>query len=546
MTRPKSPPSFFANLLLVAGSLVFTGLLLLLLEGGLRLLDVGPPEASRLPFQQVDLPVLEPGTRADGTEIWRTRDPRHSYQSLPRAAGAPALRVFTFGASATAGLGFSPNVTFSRGLERMLETAYPDRASVVVNLGIVGISSEQVKRLVADVCGRYAPDLLVIYSGNNEFLELHAEKYAEAHATFASRALDLLMDTRLYRVTRRLLRRDERDPSLARRKLSRDDFELAQRTLLQEVEITPEEILGVVDRYEANLEEMVGTAQESGTPIVLMTVGSNWRWLGREDLPAGWLDELLGDEAPPSRERWERASRVLDEKLEASAGADRSGWLFRRATVSEALGDLGAARAQYRAAVNEDRHLRRALDAMNDRVRTVATRSGATLVDTASQIARSAERDILGFDEFFDHVHFTPRGAEIAAAALFEGVREAGVVTAARDYDAAAYLSKRLASLAGRERDALDATEWMGLGFDPGHVPDRDLWKYDRMVLGLDAHVEDPGERVRALVYRGNASSFRIDGARAAERDYRAALAEDAADPAIRANLNRLLAEGRR
>jgi lysophospholipase L1-like esterase len=545
LTRPESSPSFAANLLLVAGSLLFTGLLLALLEGGLRLLEVGPPRLSRLAFQQIDLPVLEPGTRADGTEIWRTRDPRHAYQSLPRAADSTELRVFTFGASATAGLGFSPNVTFSHNLERMLERAYPDRGPVVVNLGIVGISSEQVKLLVADVCLRYAPDLVVVYSGSNEFLELHAKKYAEVQATIASRGLDLLMSTRLYHVTQRLLGRDGRNPSLAGREFREQDFELARSTILGEIDVTPEEIEDVVDRYEENLDEIARIAHANATPLVLMTVGSNWRWRGREDLPHGWLDELLGDEAPASRARWERADRLVGEQLETSAPAERHEWLFRRAVVAEALGDVDAARTHYRAAMNEDPHLRRALDTMNDRVRTVAAQRDATLVDTVEWLASRAEQGIVGFDEYFDHVHFTPRGAEVAAAALFAGVREAGVAPAPRGFDAAAYLSERLASLDGLESDALDVGEWMGFGFDPAHVADRDLWKYDRMVLGLDARIEEPGERVRALVYRGNARYFRIDGAEAAERDYRAALAADEHNPVIRANLSRLLAEGR-
>ena len=53
-------------------------------------------------------------------------------------------------------------------------------------LGIVALSSRQVKLLVEDVCARVAPDVVVVYSGNNEFLELHAEKYARVHAGFAS------------------------------------------------------------------------------------------------------------------------------------------------------------------------------------------------------------------------------------------------------------------------------------------------------------------------------------------------------------------------
>ncbi|MGI9591835.1 MAG: hypothetical protein ACR2P8_10745 [Myxococcota bacterium] len=543
MTRSDPSSSFLANLLLVLGSLLFTGLLIGLLEGTLRLLDIGPPASSRLGFQQIELPVLEPAVRADGTEVWRTRDPRHPYQSLPRATDASQLRVFTFGASATAGLGFSPNVAFSRGLERTIERAHPQLTPEVVNLGLVGISSGQVAQLVADVCRSYAPDVLVVYSGNNEFLELHAEKYAEAQATVTSRALDLLLGTRLYQVTQQVLGRGPSDPSLADRELSRDDFELARDTLLREVEVTPDEILGVIDRYEENLDEIARTAVAEGIPLVLMTVGSNWRWLGREDLPADWIDDLLGDAAPLDRARLERADRALAQELDSSVPSRRHEWLFRRAVVAEGLGDFDSARANYRAAMNEDPHLRRALDAMNERVAAVAERHGAILVDTVDHLARSAEHGIVGFDEYFDHVHLTPRGAERVAAALFDGLLTAGVVPNPDRFDPAAHLSERLTWLRDLEHDVLDVTEWLGLGFEPGQVADRDLWKYDRMVLGLDAHAEIPADRLRALVYRGNAASFRRRGGADAERDYRAALElED--DPAIRRNLDRLLARG--
>ena len=64
---------------------------------------------------------------------------------------ADGLRVLVFGASATAGLGLSPNVTFARYLERMLHAAPPERTVEVLNLGAIAISSDAVKVLVTDV-----------------------------------------------------------------------------------------------------------------------------------------------------------------------------------------------------------------------------------------------------------------------------------------------------------------------------------------------------------------------------------------------------------
>ena len=66
------------------------------------------------------------------------------------------------------------------------------------------------------------------------------------------------------------------------------------------------------------------------------------------------------------------------------------------------------------------------------------------LEDTVDRLAQSAERGIVGFDEYFDHVHFTPRGAERAAAALFDALLEAGLLPTPERFDSAAHLSERL------------------------------------------------------------------------------------------------------
>ena len=204
------------NLLVVLTSLAFTFLFLALVEGILRLSGLGDPgtsQSSRLAYQQIHLPALAPDQRPDGTRVLRTNDPRLPYQEILREKPEKAIRIMTFGGSATAGLGYSPNVTFSRQLARMLEASHPEQTIEVGNLGIVSLASRQVASLVEEAAREYDPDALIVYSGNNEFLEVHAEKFAAAQASPLSKIRDELFDTNLFRIVRRAVRAPPQPPS---------------------------------------------------------------------------------------------------------------------------------------------------------------------------------------------------------------------------------------------------------------------------------------------------------------------------------------------
>jgi lysophospholipase L1-like esterase len=548
MPGPPTRSPLAANALLVTVSVAVSLCLLAAVEGGLRLAGVGAPDAtrtSRLRYQQIWFPTLAPAVRADGTPVLRPVDPRLGHQSILREKPPGGLRVVTFGGSATAGLGFGPNGTFSRELERLLRAAYPERPIEVLNLGIVALASKQVKLLVAEAARELAPDLLVVYCGNNEFLEVHAEKYAEASATPLSRAVGWVTDLHLYRTVHGLLRPPRRDASMPERGMASEELRLSQDEIIRHVSMTEAEIGEVVDRYEHNLEEMADAAAAARVPILLGTVASNWEWRGRSDLPADWLEARLGEAGPATPERLRRARQRLSELLATSPRDELHALLYERAVAETALGEIDAARADYRAAMNADPHLRRALDAANERVRRVAARRGTGLVDVVELLARRAPDGIVGFDEFYDYVHLTPRGNVLVASGIYEAMRAMDVVPPAPGFDLAAFVSERLARVEGLRADPFAVEEWIGFGFDPAGIHDRDLWKYDRLLAVLDARLAADPRDLAALVYRGNASYFRRDGGPAAARDWRAAQALAPDDPAIRANLARLAAEGR-
>lgn len=532
--------------LLVLAQVLVALLFLGLLEAGLRLAGIGEPDASRtsrLKYQQIYLPLLEPGSRADGSAIQRSADKRLANQSILAEKPANALRVITLGGSATAGLGYSPNATFSRELERMLTFAYPDRQVEVLNLGIVALASKQEQLIAADVMRRYAPDIVVVYSGNNEFLEIHAEKYAEAHATFTDRVGDPLMDLNLARALNRALRGAPAVPSLASQNFTRDDLRLSQHEIIQSIDMLPSEVEEIVDAYEANIRAMARDAKQTGTPVLLATSVGNWQWYSRSGLPENWLQELLGSGDPPDAAAYLRARSILEDRLAAAPGSERHEWLFRIATVAEAQGDFDAARNAYRDAMNVDPHLRRGTDFMADRVRKVAREEQVPLFDAIAYLAARARNGIIGFDELYDYVHFTPRGALLMAAGIFDAARLGGQLPPSPGFDLDAHVSARLTWLDGISEDPLEVQDWLGFSFDKTMVHDRDLWKYDRAVQALESRVAEHPDDASALVYLGNARYFQIGGAPEALRFYSAALAIDPDLSAVAANLARLHAE---
>jgi tetratricopeptide (TPR) repeat protein len=536
------------SLFFLCGTLLLAALMLLALEGGVRLTGLAGTHdprdaASRLPYQQVLLPVFAEETRPDGTRVLETHDPRLPYQQVLHPKPEGTLRVVAFGGSATAGLGFSPNVTFARYLERMWREAAPDQELEVVNLGVVALASKQVRRLVDDVIENAAPDLLLVYSGNNEFLEIHAERYAEAHANSLERFRSALARTHLFRLLKPLVGAPAQVAPTSTRDLARGDLRLTQDEIIRDIELDEEDRRDVVDAYALNLDHIAQVALQAEVPLVLMSVASNWQWRGREDLPGDYVMRLAPASDLEPAARREAALETLDRRIDENRDEQRHEWLFQRATLLAEDGDWKAAARDYRAAMNADPHLRRALDAMNEQVERVATNRSATFFDTVGVLEGRGPQPVVGFADFYDYVHMTPRGAVSVAAELFDVLRAEGFVQDGGAYSSEHFVRQEEARIAALERDALSLDLWLGVGHDVARIEDRDLWKYQAMREELDQRIARDPKDFEALVYRGNARAHEPGGAAGAVDDYRAALEIHPGHPIVSRNLARVRLE---
>lgn len=523
----------------VAASLAAVVGLFTAAEIGLRAADIGPRPRSSLRYQQVYPPILRPDVLPDGRAVRATVDPRLPYQWVDPEA--EAFRIAVFGGSAMAGLGSAPGSTVARELESILRAALPQEDVEVLNFGVVALASGQVLELVEDVVATGAVDLVVIASGNNEFLELHSE----AFAALSGRAPGAL--TRTLRASRiaGLLRGGAREPSpeelersVSTRSLAQSDDRVEHSEMLREVRITDAQTAAVEDAYEANLRAMVAACRDAQVPAVLCTVASNWRWTGLEDEDdTPWMEELADTAGATTGDA--RVAAAVARAAEATDPMDRWRWLDRAARSADAAGDGARARGLFRSALDADPHLRRATTRLAQRVRAAADgEAGAHLFDADAELAARAPGGVIGFETFYDYVHFTPEGALRTAAALAQGLGEADLLPA--DYSPpTAWLDARRNFLESDGPDALAVRDFVGFGFDRAILESRDLWRYDALQDDLDARIAADPADWRALAYRGNVAFFKRGGAAAAAADYEAALAIDEhAD--VRANLDRL------
>ncbi|NQT27548.1 tetratricopeptide repeat protein [candidate division KSB1 bacterium] len=79
------------------------------------------------------------------------------------------FRIFCLGASTTQGFPYPSNGAYPAILKNILTTIHPDQKIEVLNCGITAIASHSVLDMEREILQKYQPDLIIVYSGQNEF-----------------------------------------------------------------------------------------------------------------------------------------------------------------------------------------------------------------------------------------------------------------------------------------------------------------------------------------------------------------------------------------
>lgn len=436
MAEPEAPPlsrgktAVFGVVTLLVPLLVFG-----LIEVGFRLSSAGEPASD--PY--INISPFSMFTRLElNDEAYYRITHRYGYANrkttFPIRKPDDGLRIIALGGSACAGWPHEPPETFERYLEQALTAAFPDRKVEVINAGAHGFASYRVRRVFDEILP-LEPDAVILYGGNNEFLEdreyRHAGRWVVEALSRNLRSVQWLRE--------RLLGPRMELPGQKLREAG-TFFEKKAKGEPLELRENPAKFAKVKAHYATSMEYMVGEAGKRGVPVLLFTVPVNLR---------DWLPTASHSSLEGERQReWERLYRLGRRGLIQGETAEGIQWMrkaielepehaeshFWLGRLLEAEGQTEAALESYKRARDLDYNPFRAHGDFNLTLRRIASeRDHVWLVDLEREFERASRRGIPGFDLFLDYVHPTKRGNLVIAKAAFRALVQDGLLPAAPD-----------------------------------------------------------------------------------------------------------------
>jgi tetratricopeptide (TPR) repeat protein len=340
---------------------------------------------------------------------------------LPEEKGPRTVRVVVLGESAAQG---DPEPTFglSRFLEAMLEESVPGVRFEVVNAGVVAINSHVLVPIAGDLASS-APDVVVVYAGNNEVVGPYGPGTVltgRQPGLGLIRASIALGTTRLGQLLGALGRPGGKDAPAEWRGM--------ELFLEHQVRADDPAMEQVYRGFRENLAQVLAAFRARGTRLVVSTVGTRLRDFA--PFASAHRPGLDG----PALERWKAAvargdaawEQHPDEALAAYREAEAidgavAELQYRIGRTALARGDEAMARERLVRARDLDTLRFRADSRLGQLTAEVARAAGpgVELVDGAAALASASPHGLPGAELFWEHAHLTPEGNEVLARALF-------------------------------------------------------------------------------------------------------------------------------
>jgi len=421
---------------------VLVGLLpLLLLEIGLRGLDLGRPTDQPGPsagFNQT-LPLFERSGPVFRTT--RTHAPFVASQEFPVEKPRGGFRVFCFGGSTVYGHPYLGATAFPKWLELELAGSDPTRSWQVINCGGVSYASYRIAPMVREAL-QHQPDLIILATGHNEFLEDRTYHALKSRSAVRAWLEDTAYSLRLVTLARHWLARtptaarppdvaSDHDPALNPNVTTRLDSASGYASYRRDAAWHK----NVIAQYDDTVRAIVADCQAAHVPILLVRLGTNLR-----DCPP-FKSEHRAGLAPEPEADWQTAfdlatgaekfdlTRALQFYLEAAA-IDREHALlnYRIARTLDRLDRKTEALAYFEKAKDEDICPLRIISPVAQSLTRIAVEMKVPLVDAAGLLAAKSPDGIPGYDWYVDHVHPTIGGHQWIARALAAQMRESGLL----------------------------------------------------------------------------------------------------------------------
>lgn len=417
----------------------------LVLEASLRMIGWTPAVPPADPF--IDLQSIRPlfVTAEDGRLMVTANDRLAFFQpesfSVLKLPGE--YRIVCLGGSTVQGRPYSIETSFTTWLELSLNAADSSRHWEVINCGGVSYASYRLLPILKEML-EHQTDLLILYTGHNEFLEDRTYATIRQTPDFLARAIGSLTRLRSLQLSHRLFcgsTGSATEPTKKDRLPTEVDALLDYRGGLVGYHRDLDERASIVRHFEYNLRQMVRLAQAAGIPVVLVDPAVNMR-----DCPPFKIEDSTGISAAELAicaghvANGEAAINTNREQaVEAFCQAvainpQHAGLHYQLGLLYAELGRFDEARHHLQAAIEEDVCPLRIIAPLREMIRKLSRENDCQLLDVRQHFESLSPGGIPGDNLFLDHVHPTFHGHQLIAEQIVMALQELGVVTLHGDW----------------------------------------------------------------------------------------------------------------
>jgi lysophospholipase L1-like esterase len=403
-------------------------ILVLLLEGGLRYFQYGgdmdlfvPDDMSALPEYMLNNNFTKRYYFQKGIKT-----PVPISQRFRAEKDSTTYRIFCLGASTTQGVPYTPNGAFPAQLQNILSTLHPEKRIEVINCGVTAITSHSVLDIMREVLGKYEPDLIVVYSGHNEFYGVlgQASRLSLFDSHFLIQTFLKMQRSRLFLLVRDIV------VNLFSKRVSEESV-MHHNTMMGimasnvGIDYNSQLIQRTENHLRKNLEMMSAEAKKHHTDLIFCTLVDNLADLepfcsqNQNDNATNPADEIvIQAKKQQAQGNYEAAIKLYQQALQTDS--TDAGIHYQLAKSCRALNKIELARHHFRLARDFDTIRFRAPSSFNRIIREVAQTHAIPLADVEYAFRKSSPDSLVGNTLILEHVHPNLRGYLLIAQTIAE------------------------------------------------------------------------------------------------------------------------------
>ena len=386
-------------------------------------------------------------TSVDGQAVMEPAENKlrwFNHQRFPKAKPSDTFRIFCLGGSTTYGRPFDDKTSYCGWLREYLADVDATRKFEVINAGGISYASYRLVKVMEELA-ECEPDLFIVYTGHNEFLEERTYRDIKRVPGVVRKLGTVVAKTRTYALAQGLTRNHEDhgidaaegnsglaanvntklDNGAGLDLYQRDD-ELQEKTL---------------KHFRLNIERMIQIAHEQDAGIWFVTPAANLLDFSPfksehnvdAEKQAAWQTHFTAASNAYENQDLDDALAEIEKAVELSPR--HAATLFLHARILQLRGESQKARPIFDAAKNEDVCPLRALSETVEIVRDAGDVVSVSVIDFEDYVRQNSPHGIPGDAMFLDHVHPNIELHQQLALQLFDELVSSDVIDRPSNWD---------------------------------------------------------------------------------------------------------------